>query len=76
MGEKLDVPPYALKRLVNHSLSNDMTGRCEILREGEFRFALSILCLFVFLFTYLKKLTCLSGKIDSSSCPFPQIRAI
>jgi len=25
MGEKLDVPPYALKRLVNHSLSNDMT---------------------------------------------------
>lgn len=31
MGEKLDVPPYALKRLVNHSLSNDMTGRYLIL---------------------------------------------
>jgi len=29
MGEKLDVPP--LKRLVNHSLSNDMTGRYLIL---------------------------------------------
>jgi integrase len=27
MGEKLDVPLYALKRLVNHSISNDMTGR-------------------------------------------------
>ena len=31
MGEKLDVPPYALKRLVNHSVSNDMTGRYLVL---------------------------------------------
>lgn len=31
MGEKLDVPPYALKRLVNHSVSNDMIGRYLIL---------------------------------------------
>lgn len=31
MGEKLEVPPYALKRLVNHSVSNDMTGRYLIL---------------------------------------------
>ena len=31
MGEKLDVPPYALKRVVNHSVSNDMTGRYLIL---------------------------------------------
>jgi integrase len=31
MGEKLDVPTYALKRLVNHSASNDMTGRYLIL---------------------------------------------
>lgn len=31
MGEKLDVPTYALKRLVNHSVSNDMTGRYLIL---------------------------------------------
>lgn len=31
MGEKLDVPPYALKRMVNHSVSNDMTGRYLIL---------------------------------------------
>ena len=31
MCEKLDVPPYALKRLVNHSVSNDMTGRYLIL---------------------------------------------
>lgn len=27
MGEKLDVPPYVLKRLVNHSLAKDMTGQ-------------------------------------------------
>jgi integrase len=26
MGEKLDVPHYILKRLVNHSVSNDITG--------------------------------------------------
>jgi integrase len=31
MGEKLDVPPYALKRLVNHSVSNDMKGRYLVL---------------------------------------------
>ena len=31
MGEKLEVPPYALKRLVNHSISNDMTGRYLVL---------------------------------------------
>jgi Integrase len=31
MGEKLDVPPYALKQLVNHSVSNDMTGRYLVL---------------------------------------------
>jgi len=31
MGEKLDVPTYALKRLVNHSVSNDMTGRYLVL---------------------------------------------
>ena len=31
MGEKLDVPPCALKRLVNHSVSNDMTGSYLIL---------------------------------------------
>jgi hypothetical protein len=31
MGEKLDVPPYALKRLVNHNVSNDMTGRYLVL---------------------------------------------
>lgn len=27
MGEKLEVPVYALKRLVNRSVSNDMSGR-------------------------------------------------
>lgn len=31
MGERLDVPPYALKQLVNHSVSNDMTGRYLVL---------------------------------------------
>jgi integrase len=31
MGEKLDVPAYTLKRLVNHSVSNDMTGRYLVL---------------------------------------------
>ena len=37
MGEKLDVPPYALKRLVNHSVSNDMTGRYLILDVERLR---------------------------------------
>ncbi len=31
MGEKLDVPHYALKRLVNHSVSNDITGQYLVL---------------------------------------------
>jgi hypothetical protein len=38
MGEKLDVPTYALKRLVNHSVSNDMTGRYLILDVERLRF--------------------------------------
>lgn len=37
MGEKLDVPPYALKRLVNHSVSNDMTGRYLVLDVERLR---------------------------------------
>lgn len=37
MGEKLDVPTYALKRLVNHSVSNDMTGRYLILDMERLR---------------------------------------
>ena len=37
MGEKLDVPPYALKRLVNHSVSNDMTGRYLVLDIDRLR---------------------------------------
>jgi hypothetical protein len=41
MGEKLDVPPYALKRLVNHSVSNDMTGRYFILDIERLRSHLS-----------------------------------
>ena len=31
MAEKQDVPPYALKRLVNHSISSDTTGHYLIL---------------------------------------------
>ncbi|MBS2005766.1 MAG: site-specific integrase [Cyanobacteria bacterium SZAS TMP-1] len=31
MGEKLEVPPYALKCLVNHSVSNDITGQYLVL---------------------------------------------
>ncbi len=31
MAEKQDVPPYALKRLVNHSVSSDTTGHYLIL---------------------------------------------
>ncbi len=37
MGEKMDVPTYALKRLVNHSVSNDMTGRYLILDMERLR---------------------------------------
>lgn len=37
MGEKLDVPVYALKRLVNHSVSNDMTGRYLVLDIDRIR---------------------------------------
>jgi integrase len=38
MAEKLDVPLYALKRLVNHSVSNDMTGRYLVLDIERLRF--------------------------------------
>lgn len=41
MGEKLDVPPYALKRLVNHSVSNDMTGRYLVLDIERLRIHMS-----------------------------------
>jgi integrase len=37
MGEKLEVPVYALKRLVNHSVSNDMTGRYLVLDVDRIR---------------------------------------
>lgn len=37
MGEKLEVPVYALKRLVNHSVSNDMTGRYLVLDIDRIR---------------------------------------
>jgi integrase len=37
MGEKLNVPTYALKRLVNHSVSNDMTGRYLVLDLDRLR---------------------------------------
>ena len=37
MGEKLDLPPYALKQLVNHSVANDMTGRYLVLDEERLR---------------------------------------
>ncbi|MBL0186831.1 MAG: integrase family protein [Candidatus Obscuribacter sp.] len=41
MGEKLDVPTYALKGLVNHSVSNDMTGRYLILDIERLRVHMS-----------------------------------
>jgi integrase len=41
MGEKLDVPTYALKRLVNHNVSNDMTGRYLILDIERLRVHMS-----------------------------------
>jgi hypothetical protein len=41
MGEKLDVPTYALKRLVNHRVSNDMTGRYLILDLDWLRWHMS-----------------------------------
>lgn len=41
MGEKLDVPTYALKRLVNHNVSNDMTGRYLILDMERLRLHMS-----------------------------------
>ena len=34
MREKLDVPPYVLKRLINHSLAKDMTGQY-IVQDNE-----------------------------------------
>jgi len=37
MAAKLDVPPYALKRLVNHSVSNDMTSRYIVLDAERLR---------------------------------------
>ncbi|HEY9776142.1 MAG TPA: hypothetical protein V6C81_20430 [Planktothrix sp.] len=41
MGEKLEVPVYALKRLVNHSVSNDMTGRYLVLDLDRIRVHMS-----------------------------------
>jgi integrase len=41
MGEKLDVPVYALKRLVNHNVSNDMTGRYLVLDIDRLRLHMS-----------------------------------
>lgn len=38
MGEKLDVPHYTLKRLVNHSVSNDITGAYLVLDIERLRF--------------------------------------
>jgi integrase len=37
MGEKLNVPIYVLKRLVNHNVSNDMTGRYLVLDVERLR---------------------------------------
>jgi integrase len=41
MGEKLDVPYYTLKRLVNHSVSNDITGSYLVLDIERLRFHMS-----------------------------------
>lgn len=41
MGEKLEVPVFALKRLVNHSVSNDMTGRYLVLDIDRIRIHMS-----------------------------------
>jgi hypothetical protein len=38
---QLDVPTYALKRLVNHNVSNDMTGRYLILDIERLRVHMS-----------------------------------
>ena len=37
MAEKLDVPHYALKKLVNHSISRDVTSRYIILDMERLR---------------------------------------
>ncbi|QQR58770.1 MAG: tyrosine-type recombinase/integrase [Candidatus Melainabacteria bacterium] len=37
MGEKLEVPTYVLKKLVNHNVSNDMTGRYLVLDTNRNR---------------------------------------
>ena len=37
MAEKLDVPNYTMKRLINHSVANDMTGRYIILDMERLR---------------------------------------
>ncbi len=41
MGEKLDVPHYTLKRLVNHSVSNDITGGYLVLDIERLRIHMS-----------------------------------
>jgi integrase len=41
MAEKLDVPHYALKRLVNHSVSNDVTGGYLVLDIERLRIYMS-----------------------------------
>lgn len=38
MGEKLNVPIYVLKRLVNHNVANDMTGKYLVLDMERLRF--------------------------------------
>ncbi len=43
MGEKLGVPPYGLKRLVNHSLSKDMTGQYIVLDTESLRPHMSLI---------------------------------
>lgn len=43
MGEKLQVPHYTLKSLVNHSLSNDMTGKYLVLDIESLRPHMSLI---------------------------------
>lgn len=42
MGEKLEVPPYVLKKLVNHSV-NDITGQYLVLDIERLREHMSLL---------------------------------
>ena len=62
MGEKLEVPPYVLKKLVNHSV-NDITGQYLVLDIERLRDHMSLITI-----EFLKLLDVENG--DALDCDF------